>query len=90
MSAIDCLGFAAGTVTTLAFVPQLVRVVRNRSARDISFWSFLIFVTGVALWDAYGLFIRSWPIIIANSVTLVISLAILLLKVHYDRHPGPG
>lgn len=78
------IGFVAAFLTTAAFVPQLVRVIRLQSARDISLGTFLMFSTGVALWLVYGLYVGSKPVIASNGVTLVLSVSILLLKLKYD------
>jgi MtN3 and saliva related transmembrane protein len=83
--AVENLGYAAAFCTTVAFVPQLVRVVRTRSARDISLPTFLLFSLGVFLWLLYGLYTGSKPVIASNCVTLVLSLSILFLKLRYDR-----
>jgi MtN3 and saliva related transmembrane protein len=83
--AIEDLGFTAAFCTTAAFVPQLVRVLRLRSARDISLPTFLLFSIGVFLWLLYGLYTGSRPVIASNGVTLVLSLSILYLKLRYDR-----
>ena len=82
---VEYLGFAAAFCTTAAFVPQLVRVIHLRSARDISLPTFLLFSIGVFLWLLYGFDIHSKPVIASNSVTLVLSLSILILKLRYDR-----
>ena len=82
---IEDLGFAAAFCTTAAFVPQLVRVVRLRSARDISLPTFLMFSVGVFLWLLYGIYTGSKPVIASNTVTLVLSMSILVLKLLYDR-----
>jgi MtN3 and saliva related transmembrane protein len=82
---VEDLGFAAAFCTTIAFVPQLVRVVRRRSAKDVSLPTFLLFSIGVFLWLIYGIDIGSRPVIASNSVTLVLSLGILILKLRYDR-----
>lgn len=84
-TAVDLVGYVAATCTTLSFLPQLVRVLKLRSARDISLGMFLVFSFGTALWLAYGLFIHSWPVMAANAVTLVLSISILVLKLRYDR-----
>jgi MtN3 and saliva related transmembrane protein len=78
-------GYCAAVCTTLSFVPQLIRVWRLRSARDISLTMFLVFSIGVFLWLVYGISIHSIPIILANAITLALSLAILFLKVRFDR-----
>jgi MtN3 and saliva related transmembrane protein len=80
------LGYVAAFCTTVAFVPQLVRVLRRRSARDVSLPTFALFSIGVLLWLVYGIDIGSKPVIASNSVTLVLSVSILILKLRYDRH----
>ena len=82
---VEQIGFAAAFCTTAAFVPQLLRVLKLKSARDISLPTFLLFSLGVFLWLLYGLYDGSKPVIASNAVTLVISLSILFLKVKYDR-----
>jgi MtN3 and saliva related transmembrane protein len=79
------VGFAAAFCTTAAFVPQLMRVLRLRSARDISLPTFLLFSIGVFLWLLYGIYTGSKPVIVSNGVTLVLSLSILILKLRYDH-----
>lgn len=85
MTAIEGMGFAAAFCTTAAFVPQLVRVLRLRSAREISLPTFLLFSIGVFLWLLYGFAIGSKPVIASNGFTLVLSVSILVLKLRYDR-----
>jgi MtN3 and saliva related transmembrane protein len=82
---VEVLGFVAAFCTTAAFVPQLVRVLRLRSARDISLPTFLMFSMGVFLWLLYGIYTGSRPVIASNAVTLVLSVSILVLKLKYDR-----
>ena len=82
---IDLLGLLAGALTTIAFVPQLLKLYATKSGKDVSARMFLIFSTGVILWLVYGVLIRSAPIIIANSLTLLMSLVILALKLRYSR-----
>ena len=82
---VEALGFIAAFCTSAAFLPQLLRIVRLRSARDISLPTFLMFSIGVFLWLLYGLYTGSKPVIASNGVTLVLSVTILVLKLHYDR-----
>jgi MtN3 and saliva related transmembrane protein len=82
---INFIGYAAATCTTVSFLPQLIRVVRLRSARDISLGMFSIFSAGTAMWLTYGLLSHTWPVAVANGVTLVLSFSILVLKLRYDR-----
>ncbi|MDE3061786.1 MAG: SemiSWEET family sugar transporter [Acidobacteriota bacterium] len=79
------IGSTAATCTTISFLPQLIRVWRRKSARDISLTMFLLFSFGVACWLIYGIGIGSGPITVANAITLMLALAILVLKLRYDR-----
>ena len=79
------LGLGAGTLTTLAFVPQVLKTWRSKSGNDISLSMCLLFSTGVLLWLICGILIDALPVILANAVTLSLSLAILVLKLHYAR-----
>ncbi len=85
----DLLGLAAGALTTIAFVPQIVRIVKTRSAHDISWWMFGLFSIGVALWLWYGLMLNALPVIVANVITLSLAVAILFLKWRYGRDAAP-
>ncbi len=81
----DFLGLVAGFLTTIAFLPQLIKIWKTQSADDISIGMFTLFATGVALWGVYGLEIHSIPVVVANSVTLVLSLIILFLKMSFEK-----
>jgi MtN3 and saliva related transmembrane protein len=87
IASVQALGFVAAFCTTAAFVPQLVRVLRLRSARDVSLPTFVMFSIGVFLWLLYGLYIHSKPVIASNGITLVLSVSILVLKLRYRRNP---
>lgn len=87
---IDGIGYAAATMTTISFLPQLVRVLRLRSARDISLGMFLIFSAGTWTWGIYGFLVHSAPVLLANSLTFALSVSILILKLHFDRTPTLG
>lgn len=80
---LDILGFVAGLLTTAAFVPQVVQVVRSRSARDVSLATFVLMSIGVSLWLAYGLFMGALPVILANAVTLVLVASIVVCKLRF-------
>ena len=77
------LGLIAGSLTTIAFVPQLLKIWRSKHAHDISLGMFILFSIGVALWIAYGVLIASMPVILANSVTLALALLILAMKLYF-------
>lgn len=77
----DLIGALAGLLTTLAFLPQVIKTWQSRSAKDISLWMFVLFCSGVALWLVYGLMIAAVPVILANAVTLVLAGGILAFKI---------
>jgi len=83
--AADVLGLVAGTLTTIAFIPQVVRILRTRSAYDISWGLFGILAIGSALWLWYGITLRSLPLIATNVATLSLQLMIFALKFRYGR-----
>jgi MtN3 and saliva related transmembrane protein len=83
MQFITLLGFAAGTLTTLSFVPQVHKAFRTQRCNDLSWTMLIAFGTGVVLWLIYGLLLRAAPIIVANAVTLALILWLLFLKLKY-------
>jgi len=80
---INYIGFFAAFCTTIAFVPQAIKVYKSKSTKDISLYMFLIFTIGVLSWLIYGIIISNLPVILANAVTLVLSLFILIYKLRY-------
>lgn len=83
MDAVILLGLVAGALTSLSFLPQLIKIWRTRSAGDISLAMYVIITTGFVLWFWYGILIASIPVIVANSVAIVISGIIIVLKIRY-------
>ncbi len=79
----NLLGLIAGTLTTAAFVPQVVKIWRTRSTHDISLGMFALFSTGLVLWLVYGVMIGSLPIVVSNVITLALALTILFFKLRY-------
>jgi MtN3 and saliva related transmembrane protein len=73
----------AATLTTVAFVPQAIHIIRYKETRAISLQMYVIFATGVALWLVFGFLIWNWPIMIANVITLALALTIITLKLRY-------
>ncbi len=80
MGTTDAIGTLAGLLTTIAFVPQVLKTWRTRSARDFSLNMLILFTIGVGLWLLYGLLLRQLPIILPNIVTLVLAAYILGVK----------
>jgi len=83
MNTIDWIGSAAATLTTAAFVPQALKVWHTRHTADISVGMYALFTLGVALWLTYGILLGAWPIIIANSITLLLAGAVLVMKIKF-------
>jgi len=79
----DVVGYVAGLLATIAFVPQVVKTFKERSARDISLGMYVLFCAGVSLWLLYGLLIGSWPVVVSNFVTLVLSGTVLAMKLRH-------
>jgi MtN3 and saliva related transmembrane protein len=77
------IGYVAGTLTTVAYLAQVLRTLKHRRTKDISLSMYLMLCTGIGLWLVYGVFIHSWPVIIANAVTLALSGAVLAMKIKF-------
>jgi MtN3 and saliva related transmembrane protein len=77
---IDLLGYIAGALTTLAFLPQAVKAFRTRSTKDMSLTMWLLLCTGIFCWLVYGLLLQAGPIIVANAITLALTGTVLVLK----------
>jgi MtN3 and saliva related transmembrane protein len=82
-SAVTILGLVAGTLTTLSFLPQLLKAWKSRSTHDISIGMFSLLALGITLWIVYGVVTSDLPVVVANSVTLVFVGLILALKLRY-------
>ncbi len=83
MDIITITGYVAGTLTTIAFVPQVSRAWRLKETRDISPAMLVLFAAGVLLWTIYGMHVSSPPIIVANLVTFLLILVLMGLKIRY-------
>ena len=85
MSLPDLIGSAAAFLTTASFLPQAWLSFKTRDVSGVSLSMYIVFTVGVALWLAYGLLLGSWPMVIANSVTLALAVMILGMKLLYHR-----
>lgn len=85
MNSLDLIGMSAATLTTASFLPQVIRLWRTRDSEGISLITFSVFSAGVVLWLIYGILLHSLPIIIANTVTIVLSIAIVVLTIRFRR-----
>ena len=83
MQLVDFIGSMAAPLTTISFIPQVWRIWQIRHTRDISHVVYIAFTSGVALWLVYGILLDPWPIIIANSITICLSGAVLIMKIRF-------
>lgn len=84
----ELIGYVAASLTTLSFLPQALHTFRTRDVSGISLGMYATFTAGVALWLVYGLLVVAWPVVAANAVTLLLALAILVMKLRYgSRRP---
>jgi len=80
---ITILGLLAGVLTTISFIPQVMKTWKFKETKDISLLMYIIFFTGILLWFSYGVLIDNTPIIVANGVSLVLVFIVLSLKIRY-------
>ncbi|PZO09726.1 MAG: hypothetical protein DCF26_23560 [Burkholderiales bacterium] len=85
MQSADVIGFCAAFLTTASFVPQAWLTFKTRDVSGISLGMYSAFTVGVALWLVYGLTLGAWPVVVANTITLVLALSILVMKLRYGR-----
>ncbi len=83
MTHIDLFGYAAAVLTTTAFAPQAILTWKTRRVDGISLGMYSILTTGIFLWIVYGILIRSWPVVAANGVSLLLASFILVMKIRY-------
>lgn len=85
MNPVEMIGTLAGVLTTIAFVPQVLKIWRSGTAEDISLLTFSLYSAGLLLWTLYGIALGSLPLMAANGVTFLLTLSVLLLKLRHMR-----
>ena len=83
---VDIFGYFAALLTTAAFLPQLIKTLKTKKADDVSSTTLIMFITGVLSWIIYGYKISSSPILIANFITLILNLMILISKIYFSNN----
>ena len=83
MDTIVIVGYIAGALTTLSFVPQVIRAWKLKETHDLSLAMLILFALGVLLWTLYGVWTGSMPIIAANVITFILILVLLSMKFRY-------
>jgi MtN3 and saliva related transmembrane protein len=82
---VNAVGTAAGLCSMSSFVPQLIKIARAKRAEGVSLRTYMVTVTGFALWIAYGVLLGSWPVAVSNGVCLMLAGAILALRWRYGE-----
>ena len=82
---VDVFGYFAAILTTAAFLPQLLKTLKTKKADDVSLTTLIMFIIGVLSWIIYGMKISSIPILVANLITLILNLLILISKIYFSR-----
>ena len=82
---IEFFGYFAAILTTLAFLPQLIKTLKTKKAEDVSLITLIMFLTGVLSWIIYGYKISSTPILIANIITFILNILILIFKITFSK-----
>ena len=80
---VQALGAGAAVCSITSFVPQLVKLVREKTSQDLSLRMYALTVSAFSLWSVYGLMLKSWPLAVSNLISLALSSAILLLNLRY-------
>ncbi len=83
---IEFFGYFAAILTTAAFLPQLIKTLKTKQAQDVSLTTLIMFICGVGSWIIYGYKISSSPILIANIITFILNLFILISKLYYSKN----
>lgn len=83
MELITIIGFTAAILTTVAFVPQAIKIIVNKNTKDISLGMYIILNMGIVCWLIYGIFTLDFPIIFANLITFAFTLTILIYKLRF-------
>ena len=82
---VDIFGYFAAFLTTAAFLPQLIKTLKTKKAEDVSLVTLIMFIVGVLCWIIYGYKISSIPILLANLITLLLNLLILISKIYFSK-----
>ncbi len=85
MSIAEIIGYTAGAITSLTFLPQVIKTWKEKSAKDVSLLMFIIAAANEVLWIIYGVLLNNWVIIATNVVVLTMSLCMIWLKLRYGR-----
>jgi len=85
MTGVDILGYSAGAITSLTFLPQVIKTWKEKSAKDISLMMFVIAAINEVMWIVYGALLNNWVIILTNAIVLAMSLTMIFFKLRYNH-----
>lgn len=85
MTNAEMLGYAAGALTAFTFLPQVIKTWREKAAKEVSLYMFIIAFLNEIMWLAYGVMINNWVIILTNAIMLVMSGIMISLKLKYNH-----
>lgn len=83
MDKFEVLGFCAAILTTISFLPQVIKIYKSKETKSISFAMYVVLSLGILMWLVYGIHLKSMPMIIANAITLILTIYILFMKMKY-------
>lgn len=81
----EILGYSAGAITALTFLPQVIKTWKEKSAKDISLLMFIIAAVNEVMWIWYGALLNNWVIILTNAIVLAMSSTMIFLKLRYNK-----
>ncbi|MFA6992455.1 MAG: SemiSWEET transporter [Candidatus Gracilibacteria bacterium] len=83
MKLVDIIGYIAGGLGVASLIPQVIKSWQTKLTRDLSFWRYFMYVTGLTLWVVYGALIQNGPLLVMNGIAVVLAGSILCLKIKY-------
>jgi len=83
MDKIQVIGIAAGILTAISMLPQLIKIIKEKKAENVSVWMLLILISGLILWTVYGVLKKDWPLIVTNSFSVLLNFVLMFFRHKY-------
>jgi MtN3 and saliva related transmembrane protein len=84
MNTTQCIGIAAGVLTSVSMLPQLIKIIKERKAHDVSIVMLLVLMAGLAMWATYGFMREDWPIIVTNGFSFLLNSVVLFFRIKFS------
>ena len=84
METTQLVGIAAGVLTSVSMLPQLIKILKEKKAEDVSIVMLLVLISGLALWAVYGFMREDWPIIVTNSFSFLLNIIVLFCRIKFS------